>query len=69
MRGKSSSFVYRTDYPYIAEKSYASKDLEHKTDGNITIDGADPKLMGDGMITLTNRKDINGFHSNSFSSL
>ncbi len=53
MRGKSSSFVYRTDYLYIAEKSYASKDLEYKTDGNITIDGADPKLMGDGMITLT----------------
>ena len=69
MRGKSSSFVYRTDYLYRAEKSYASKDLEYKTDGNITIDGADPKLMGDGMITLTNRKDINGFHSNSFSSL
>ena len=54
---KSSSFVYLTDYPYIAEKSYASKDLEYKTDGNITIDGADPKLMGDGMITLTNGKE------------
>ena len=57
---KSSSFVYLTDYPYIAEKSYASKDLEHKTEGNITIDGADPKLMGDGMITLTNGKESNG---------
>ena len=46
---KRRAFAYRTDYPYIAEKSYASKDLEYKTDGNITIDGADPKLMGDGI--------------------
>ena len=57
---KRRAFAYRTDYPYIAEKSYASKDLEYKTDGNITIDGADPKLMGDGMITLTDRKESNG---------
>lgn len=57
---KRRAFAYRTDYPYIAEKSYASKDLEYKTDDNITIDGADPKLMGDGMITLTNGKESNG---------
>lgn len=60
VESKNLSFVYISDYPYLSEKSYASKDLEYKTDGNITIDGADPKLMGDGMITLTNGKDSNG---------
>ncbi len=60
VESKNLSFVYISDYPYLSEKSYASKDLEYKTDGKIIIDGADPKLMGDGMITLTNGKDSNG---------
>ena len=60
VESKNLSFVYISDYPYLSEKSYASKDLAYKTDGKIIIDGADPKLMGDGMITLTNGKDSNG---------
>ena len=42
VESKNLSFVYISDYPYLSEKSYASKDLEYKTDGTLPLTAPTP---------------------------